>query len=326
MRIFVAVLIFSGAVIIGCMLFLKPANPCQPQKLELIATISPLADWLREVGGTDVEVHCLVSGAANPHHFEPSMKDVMCISQARAVFIIGLGLDAWAEKLARNSGRGEKLAFFSTGAWIAPRRIGEATIEVRSSAPVQAVGKNDHEDHIEDDDEHRQGDFDPHYWLDPVRAAIVVTRMGEELGKLDPEHRDAYKLRAVKYGAELKALSDELAKHAHTVPTGTKLVTFHDAYGYLFERLGIKVAAVVQVSPGVEPSPRDFTEALRIMRELGQRTVFTEPMDSAGAARIAAHELGGEVQPLDPMDGEGPAGKTYIDRLHEDVNVIMNSL
>ena len=111
------------AVIAAAVFLWRPSAPQQPPaagKLLVVATIFPLADWLREVGGADVEVHCLVSGGSNPHHFEPSMKDAAAVTGARAVFAVGLGLDEWAGRLAANAGRTD-LAFFETGEWITPR-------------------------------------------------------------------------------------------------------------------------------------------------------------------------------------------------------------
>ena len=336
MRYFVIVLGLIVVLCAGAVLFSKRGTEPVPgsQKLEVVATIFPIADWLREIGGPDIEVHCLVSGGANPHHFEPSINDALRISRARAVFAIGLGLDMWAEKLLKNSQNGNSTSYFTTGTWIVPRTFGEQTITI---APVATSAiHHGHDDHDGDGDgdehdghhhHHELGDADPHYWLDPVRAQTVVARMADELSKLDPAHREDYTHRAQAYVETLQTLAGEVELEAQAMPKGRKVVTFHDAYGYLLERLGVKLAAVVQVSPGIDPSPRDVSEALRIMREIGQRTVFTEPTENVGAARVVAGELGGEVKLLDPMDSEvSEAGKTYVERLRHNIAVITKAL
>jgi zinc transport system substrate-binding protein len=283
-------------------------------KPKIVATIFPLADWAREVAGPDAEIHLLVSGAANPHHFEPGIRDVTSVTEANAIFAVGLGLDPWAKKLAQNADGGAVL--FETGAWIKPRKLDALkTIEIG----------HDHDDH--DDDHHHEGSEDPHYWLDPQRAAAVATRMAEELGKIDAAHKDAYAQRAGAYVEKLKALDAEIRTVAKTVKPGTQLVAFHDAYGYLFERLGIKLAVVVQVSPGVEPGLRDVSEAIRIMKEIGQKTVFKEPAGSASAAKLVAQELSAQVETLDPMDSEqSDVGKTYLERLKHDIDILAKTV
>jgi len=72
---------------------------------------------------------------------------------------------------------------------------------------------------------------------------------------------------------------------------------------------------VIQVTPGIEPSLRDLTEAIRLMKEIGQKTVFKEPLESATAADRVAQELGAKVDLLDPMDSESGAELGgYIER------------
>jgi zinc transport system substrate-binding protein len=291
------------------------------QAMPVVATIFPLADWLREVGGEDVDVHCLVSGGSNPHHFEPTIRDAAAVGRARALFAVGLGLDEWAERLARNSERGAALAFFETGSWIQPRPF--------SKHDASAVPGGQRAQGVEVDlvEGHAHGQYDPHYWLDPRRAATVVTRMAEELGKLDAPHAEAYLRRATTYVEKLNALDKEIAERAKSIPSGSQIVTFHDAYGYLLERLGITVAAVIQVSPGVEPSARDAAEAIRTMRQISQRVVFHEPMDSGVAARTIADELGASLEVLDPLDSEASStGTSYLERMRRNVNVLVEAV
>jgi len=301
-----------------------PATPAG--KPQIVATIFPLADWLREVAGPDADVHCLVTGNANPHHFEPSVKDVATITRASAVFTVGLELDPWAGTLIKNAGTQAKV--FETGKWIRPLRLESARlIEVVTDPKDKSADKpdqkKDHHDH-DGHDHHHHGDADPHFWLDPTRAADVVQRMADELEALDPAHAQDYQKRADAYIAKLKALSAELDAAAKTIPPGKKIVTFHDAYGYLLERLNIKLAAVVQVSPGVEPSPKNVSEAIRAMKEIKQQVVFTEPTGSPTAAKVVAQEIGGSVETLDPMDSElSNVGKTYLERMQHNVNILL---
>ena len=277
-----------------------------------MATIFPLADWLREVAGDDAEVHCLVDGSQNPHHFEPTVKDAAKVTKAKALFIVGLGLDPWATKLAGNSGGGAKI--FTTGEWALPQKMGAVQ-------ELEIHGKDEKDE--DDEHHHHHGDLDPHYWLDPARAITVVKRMAEELGALDPEHRDAYAKRAAAYVAKLDELNREIEKLAAEIPPGAQLVTFHDAYGYLFGRLHIKIAAVVQVSPGVEPSAKDVAEAVRLMKAIGQRVVFREPGVNDAALRALAQDLGARIDLLDPAEtAASDAGKTYIERLRHNLQTL----
>jgi zinc transport system substrate-binding protein len=166
---------------------------------------------------------------------------------------------------------------------------------------------------------------DPHIWLDPLRAAEIVARLGEEFARLDPAHAPAYRSRARAYAEELRELAEEIASTGAPV-RGKQVVVFHDAYGYLFDRLGLKVAGVIQLSPGVTPSPRDVAQAVRKMRQIGQRHVFVEA-EYQGAARPVAEALGGKVVLLDHLTlREVPWGRTYAERLRYDVKALTENL
>src|SRR5205823_6212160 len=129
-----------------------------------------------------------------------------------------------------------------TGSWIEPMKM-PALKEIE-------IEKHADGDHEEDEHHHHHGDWDPHYWVDPQRAQVVVKKMAEELGRIDPPHRDDYARRAAAYALKLDALNKQLDAQQKVTLPGREIVTFHDAYGYLLNRLGMKIAAVVQVSPG----------------------------------------------------------------------------
>ncbi len=311
-RIVMVLLVAAIAAAALFFLFVRPAHApndgADSGKLQVAATIFPLADWAREVGGDNASVYCLVDGTKNPHHFEASISDAKTTTRAKAMLTVGLGMDPWAQKLAANSG-GE-IKVFTTSAWIAPMKM-EAyrQIEIHGNAG--------------DEDDDHAGSDNPHFWLDPARAAIVVKHLGEEFGKLDPAHKDGYEKRAAAYIAKLEETSKEIDRLAANMPAGTQLVTFHDAYGYLFARLKIKIAAVVQVSPGIEPSAKDVVEAVKLMQSLKQQVVFREPGANVAALNTLAKELNARVELLDPMDTEiSEVGKTYLERLKYDLRTL----
>jgi ABC-type Zn uptake system ZnuABC Zn-binding protein ZnuA len=318
-RRFLAIL--AAIIAVACIGLFWPRSappPNGPAKLQVAATVFPLADWLRQVGGEDVEVQLLVGGSANPHHFDPAINAAARVSQCRAVFAVGLGLDEWAERLAHNASNGKTIAFHETGGWITPRQFGACT---KHGTP-RAEGVE-----VEVDGGHAHGHSDPHFWLDPARARTVVLRLAQELAALDPPHAEAYRSRAEAYAEHLNALDAEVAALAKQLPRGAQLVTFHDAFGYLFDRLGVTVAAVVQASPGVEPGTRDVSDAVRTMRRIGQRIVFREPMESGVAAQAVARELGATVEILDPLDSEASAaGTTYLERMRHNLKVLGGAL
>ncbi|HLX63450.1 MAG TPA: metal ABC transporter substrate-binding protein [Planctomycetota bacterium] len=328
MRIGSVAAVIAAAVLIGVAIWFASGRADAPSsgRLQLCATISPLADWVREVAGPDADVHCLVDGSKDPHHFEPTAQDALRISASRAVFAVGLGMDEWAETFVKNAERGDKLVLFETGEWIEPRKLEVHEIEIGGALRAHEPRAN--EPRPQGSGHHHHGSEDPHYWQDPRRAMTVVARIADELIKIDPAHKSGYESRRDACLQKLKALDTLVESAAALIPKNQQLVTFHDAYGYLFERLHIHIAAVVQVTPGVEPSLKDCAEAIHAMREIGQKVVFKEPAGSDRAIEVIAKDLGiTQVEILDPLDNEiSPVGKNYFERMKHNVLTVAKTL
>lgn len=135
--------------------------------------------------------------------------------------------------------------------------------------------------------EHIHGEIDPHLWHDVNNAIAYVDVIGEELAKADPKHASAYAARAKEFKAELRQLDQwTTAVLASIPPQNRKLVTAHDAFGYLASRYGLEVAGFVAPNPSVEPSSRDMAILARQLRDLHVPAVFENPASAAHQAEL----------------------------------------
>lgn len=278
----------------------RPSAGRKAERLTVCTHLFALHEWAARVAGPDADAVLLEGSGGDPHTFSLNPADATQIARAHVLLLIGLDFDAWAERAVENAPGG--IQVWEARAWVKLREMGKAD-------------EGEHHDHGHDHHHHHDhGNEDPHLWLDPDRAAKVVEELGARFGTLDPAHAQGYTQRAAAYAAELRACGKELDALSEQV-SGRWIVVFHDAYGYLFDRLGLKLAGTIQNSPGVEPTPRDVTDALAKYREIGQKVVFAEPGNQAAAEAIA-RELGGPVVLLDPLESTGFApGQSYLDRL-----------
>jgi len=231
-----------------------------------VATIAPIADLVREVGGPAVSVTTLLPPGASPHTYEPTPAAARALAAARAVFLVGAGLDAWAARLV---------------AAAAP----PGAVVVDLSAGVELVDGGN-----------------PHYWLDPRVAAALVDRIEAALARALPAERAGLAARAAALRGRLGALDAELADAIAALPT-RRLVTFHGSWPYLARRYGLEVVGVIETAPGREPGPRHLAGIVARIRALGVPAVFAEPQLSPRAAEEIAREAGVRVLVLDPLGG-----------------------
>ncbi|MFI9152226.1 anchored repeat ABC transporter, substrate-binding protein [Streptomyces sp. NPDC053367] len=167
---------------------------------------------------------------------------------------------------------------------------------------------------------HVHGDLDPHAWEDVANAQAYVRRIQAELTKADPAGRATYERNARAYLRTLAALDEEVARELAAIPArNRKLVTTHDAFGYLAAAYGMEVAGFVVPVPGQEPSATEVRRLGDTIREKRIPSVFLEPNLAARAdvLRRVAEDEGVGVCTI--------YGDSFDDRVHDYVSMMRHN-
>jgi zinc transport system substrate-binding protein len=242
-------------------------------RIKVVASIYPLSDFVRNVGGERVKVFTLLPPAASPHLYSPAPRDLARIQGARLFVKIGLGFEFWAEDLARAI-------------------AGQSLIEVDTSEGVVVLQESGHN--------HGQPIGNPHIWLDPIIAASQVEKIKEALIRIDPDHRSEYEMNASSYLKQLSSLDLEIRDTVRQLKNRS-FVAFHPSWSYFANRYGLIEADVIEKSPGREPTPSEIIEIIRKIRQTGTKVIFSEPQLNPKAAHVIASEMGAEILVLDPI-------------------------
>ncbi len=278
--------------------FLPYASLASDTRLKVVASIAPLADFAKQVGGDKVDVTLLLPPGASPHTFEPTPRTMQQISKAKIFIKIGAGLEFWADKLVSAAGRGVIIVDCSRGVPL-----------IRAES---------------DRGGHGAGNADPHYWLDPVIAMGMIKKIEEAYAKADPADSSYFAQRASSYIAALSALDRQIGETVKTFRT-REYVTFHPAWNYFSRRYGLKVAGVIEQGPGKEPTARHIDRILRELRRLQIKVIFAETQFSPRIAEAIAHEAGGRVLMLDPIGGQKDRD-TYITMMKYNLALIKKAM
>lgn len=167
---------------------------------------------------------------------------------------------------------------------------------------------------------HVHGDLDPHAWEDVANAEAYVRRIQAELAKADPGGAQTYEKNAEAYLKTLGALDEEVGRALATVPEhNRKLITTHDAFGYLAKAYGMEVAGFVVPVPNQEPSAAEVERLGDTIREKRVPAVFVEPNLAARAnvlERVAQDE-GVDVCTI--------YGDSFDDKVHDYVSMMRHN-
>lgn len=316
MKKHVLILIGAGLVVLLAQASCKRTESA-PRRPIVIASFYPLYDFVRALCSTNIVVTCLVPPGADPHGVEATPTMVKQVAQADAVVMLGLGMDVWLDRIARNAPRVERIVVTDG---MATRPMGAAAL-----AEFAADHAHDHPSH--DHEHHNAEDIDPHVWLDPVRAAQIVQRLSAELQAIYPAHAAVIAANAERLGTELQQLDADFRAATASLPH-RDIVTFHGAFGYLFERYGLRTVGVVELFPGDQPSAAYLRALVDLMNKAGLKTIFAEPQLPDAPARIIAQEIGGQIERLDPCETILPdaPGTTYIERQRRNLDTLRRVL
>jgi zinc transport system substrate-binding protein len=257
-------------------------------RIKVAVSIAPLADLAQQVGGEHVTVTTLVPPAASPHTYEPTPAQVKEVAEADVLALIGLGFEFWAEDVIESAANPD-------------------LIVVYTSEGIEVI-QDEHE-------EHEIGN--PHVWLNPRNAMVQVRHLRDALIEADPAHQAEYEANTETYLAQLEALDEEIAAQVATW-SHREFIAFHPSWVYFAQRYGLRQAAVVERTPGREPSPAELAEIIETARRIGAKAIFAEPQFSSKAAETIAAESGAQVLFLNPLGGaEGPT--SYLEMMRYNV-------
>ncbi|MCM3749015.1 metal ABC transporter substrate-binding protein [Paenibacillus pasadenensis] len=299
----------------------KPSAPAEDGKLNVAATIYPMAEFARQVGGDLVTVTGLVPTGVEPHDWEPSAKDMAAISKAD-VFVYNGIVEGWAEQALESAGNPQRIAVEASK--------GLATLEGVDDGHDHGAEGHDkgHEEH-EHAAEGQEHPADPHVWLDPVLAQKEVRAIMNALQQADPEHKETYQQNADAYIAKLEELHQEF--NGQLAEAKRKdFVTSHAAFAYLAEQYGLQQVPINGISPEQEPSPDEMAKVVQFVKEHDVKIIFFETLVDSKLADTIAAETGAATDVLNPLEGlteeQASAGEDYISVMRSNLQSLVKAL
>lgn len=148
---------------------------------------------------------------------------------------------------------------------------------------------------------HVHGEIDPHLWHNVRNAKAYVELIRDTLIDADPAGRQTYASNARAYLAQLDEVDEYVASRIEALPVSRRnLITTHDAYGYLAQRYGIRIAGFVTPNPAIEPSMAERRRLDETIRNLSVPAVFLEPTLARESAVLAtaADAAGVQICPI----------------------------
>lgn len=286
-----AILTFCAAAL-GAFGNVNAASPT-PRVIVSILPLHALASMVMQDIG---EPHLLLRDGASPHSFQLRPSDTRALHNADLVFWVGPELETPLKRILASSGDIRAVALID-----APKL---------KRLPLSDAHDHKHGHHHDDQDAKQT---DPHIWLDPANAIVMIDAIAAALREVDPANAVQYQRNAATATRRISALERAIAVQMNTPPA--PYAVFHDAYRYFEDAFGVKRKAVVRLNPDQAPGAARLRAVRRTLVEDQVSCLFSEPQYPSRLIEAIGQDLGVRHAVLDPLGTNIPPGPAAYEQL-----------
>lgn len=232
------------------------------EKIEVVVSILPLAEFAEKVGGDRVAVSVMVPPGASPHSYEPTPNQLTKVNKAKIYVKLGTPIEfelVWLDKILSTN---------------------KNILVVDASKGTELIN------------------HDPHIWLSPQNVKLMITNICNGLIKVDSTHKKYYTENKEKYLKKLDSLHYYI-ENVLKEKKNRKFLVYHPSWSYFardynLEQISIEIE-------GKEPSAKEIQHLIALAREHNIKVVFASPQFNTKSAEVIAKEIGGQVVLIDPL-------------------------
>jgi zinc transport system substrate-binding protein len=313
--------------ILSLFTFFVPANA----DIKVVASIKPIHSLASYLMNGVAKPDLIVDGYASPHGFAMKPSHAKMLQNADLIFWVGEDVENFLEKpLGSIAKKAEKIELMQIKGLqvlkFRERNIfddhddhGHDDHDKKEDHDSHAK-KEDHDDHDkkedhddhgkkEDHDDHERhahGEFDPHIWLDPINAKVILNEMVEHLIENDPKNEAKYKSNLDEALKDIDKLTiDVMTELSNSVSS----IVFHDAYQYFEKRFNVNILGAFTVNTDVMPGAEQLAEIREIIEHDKVACVFSEPQFNPDIIKAVAKDMNIKTGVIDPLGATLNPGK-----------------
>jgi len=293
--------ILAVFIISGCV---NEKPPGKESKVIVVATLFPLYDIAREVGGDKAVVSMLLPPGVEAHTFEPRPSDVSKITQADVFFYDGAGMEPYAQSLINGAENKDLIVLDASS---------KAKLIKAMQVPLgEEVEGN--------------GIYDPHLWLDFSNDMILADAVAEALSEKDPQDAEYFSRNAEAYKNRLKELDTKYDESLRDCKMRDFITGGHNAFTYLADRYDLTGISAYGLSPDSEPTPKTLTEIDDLVKEHGVKYILFEDIVSPKVAQAIAQDTGAKTLAFSPGENlpkeDYNSGVTFISLMEKNLDTL----
>ena len=307
-----------AAVLSGCA---PQDDSAASNKLNIVTTIFPTYDWVREILGAETdraEITMLLDSGVDLHSYQPTVDDIVKISDCDLFLYVGGESDGWVEDALKNAPNKDRKVI---------RLLDVLGDSAKAEETVEGMQEEEH-DHEE------EAEYDEHIWLSLKNAQVLVAAISEALQESDPARKDTYAANAAAYAEKLSALDGEYRAAVDSGKYKTLLFGDRFPFRYLADDYGLDYyAAFPGCSAETEASFETVSFLAGKMDALGLPCVLTIEGTQHKIAETIVQNTAQKNQQVLTMDSmqavtanDAASGVSYLSIMEKNLSVLKKAL
>ena len=338
-KIILAILLCS-LLLAGCRDTAPPDSGEPADKLNVVTTLFPYYDFVRQIAGDRVELTLVIPAGMDSHSFEPTPADMITIQDADLLICNGGAMEHWLDQVLDSIGRADRD--------VAVMMDYVSAVEEEHVEGMEADDDDDHghegHDHValdpssesafaaSNDDGHAIDiEYDEHIWTSPANAIKIVEAISARLQDADPENAGFYRDNTAAYVARLEALDQEFWQVMKDRKRNMIIVGDKFPFRYLADEYGLNYrAAFSGCSTDTEPSAQTIAYLIDKVKEEQIPVIYYLELSSHRVSEIIGEETG--AQPLllhschNVTRSQFEGGITYLELMEQNVENLRKGL
>ena len=274
-------------------LFLMLTSVLQAQattaEFSVAVTIKPVHSLVTGVMKGVGEPLLIMSTSASPHHYSLRPSERRALAKASLIFWVGPELESFMPRILHS------LDQSSTDI---------ALIEAEGMLRLPARTVHHHAE--------TESRIDPHIWLSPQNAHIMVDVIANELSRLDTAHAHIYDDNRKRLHQRIREIDDQTSRKL--AGKTSAFLSYHDAYQYFENAYDLNNAGFVSSGDEISPSAKYVHELRDKIRKQQLHCLFYEAPNRPALVDTLTHGLAVDVFELDAMGTRlEPGENTWFD-------------
>ena len=292
-KIYIPLLFLIGYFSLSCSNNIVTGNP--NDKISVATSIFPIYSIANQIAKDKITVNLLIQPGDSPHTFTPTISTKQSINSAKRIYIVDQYFDASVVNIIDDKSK---------------------LFEVSQNIELKRYNESHSINH--------EGNFEPHYWLDPKNAIEISRNITRDYIEIDPKNKITYEHNLQKFTNDINKLYIELQQQSSIIQN-QGFATMHDAWGYFNDAFNLNLIASFEPTGAESPTPKYLNALRKKIKEKKVIALFSEPQLSLNSIAQFLEDQNLKTEILDPLGGI-KGRMSYQELLKFNIDILVKTL